>query len=406
MPDALNASHGPGHGERLRIVVLGYLVRGPLGGMAWHHLQYVLGLHRLGHDVRFIEDSDDYASCVHPDTGLVNTDPSDGLTFTEQAMTRLGLGAQWAYYDAHTARWRGPAAADARDFCEAADIVLNVSGINPLRPWLRAAPRRVLIDTDPVFTQIRHLKSDEALRIARQHNVFFTFAETINAAHSHVPADGLPWRPTRQPIVLDVWPVVDAPKAARFTTVMQWDSYAAQTYQGRRFAMKSASFDPYFDLPHRVAAPLELAIGGGAKPPRQRMRAAGWHLRNPLDVTRDPWQYQYYIQQSLGEFSVAKQGYVAGRTGWFSERSANYLASGRPVVLQDTGFSASLPTGEGLFAFDGPDQAAAALQRVLEDWPRHSRAARRIAETHFDAHRVLHELVESAMGETKEACSP
>ncbi len=172
--------------DRLRVVVLGYLVRGPLGGMAWHHLQYVLGLAQLGHEVRFIEDSDDYASCVHIDTGIVDTDPCDGLTFTDQAMRRLGLAEQWAYYDAHTDRWLGAAADGVRQFCEAADVVLNVSGVNPLRPWLRRAPCRVLIDTDPAFTQIRHLHSPQSLRLAANAQcVFFVWRNDRSAPLRH-----------------------------------------------------------------------------------------------------------------------------------------------------------------------------------------------------------------------------
>lgn len=380
----------------LRVVVLGYLIRGPMGGLAWHHLQYVAGLHRLGHDVLFIEDSDDYPACFHLD-GEVDTDPAEGLTFVRQTFDRLGLGERWAYHDAHAACWRGAAAEGAERFCRSADVVLNVSGINPLRDWWADVPVRVLIDTDPVFVQVRHLQSESSRAFARAHNAFFTFAENFGKPGCIVPDDGLPWQPTRQPVVLDAWPLEPAPKAAAFTTVMQWDSYRTVEHAGVSYGMKSRSFEPYFDLPMRCGATLELAIGGASKPPRQKLGAAGWRVRNPISFARDPWEYQRYIVESAGEFSIAKHGYVISHSGWFSERSANYLASGRPVVLQDTGFSDVLPTGAGLMAFESPDEAIDMLDRVERDWARHAAAARAIAEEYFDARKVLGRLLEQAV---------
>jgi hypothetical protein len=206
----------------LRIVVLGYVVRGPLGGMAWHHLQYVLGLTRLGHDVYFVEDSDDYPSCYDPDRGLTDTDPTYGLRFATAAFERLGLAERWAFYDAHAGRWHGPHEGRVRRALAGADLVLNVSGVNPLRPWLADIPVRVLIDTDPVFTQIRHLTDPAARAVTDQNTAFFSFGENIAQGTAAVPDDGLPWQPTRQPVVLEEWPVTPGPAKGMFTTVMQW----------------------------------------------------------------------------------------------------------------------------------------------------------------------------------------
>ncbi len=381
----------------LRVVVLGYLVRGPLGGLAWHHLQYVAGLAHLGHEVLFIEDSDDYPGCVHLDGRPVDTDPQEGLAFAARAFSRLGLDARWAYHDAHAGHWLGPAGEQAEAFCRSADVVLNVSGINPLRPWWVNAPLRVLIDTDPVFTQVRQLHSEAGRAYADAHNAFFTFAENISRNDCTVPDDGLAWRPTRQPVVLDAWPVEPAPPTSPFTTIMQWDSYRTVEHAGVSYGMKSRSFEPYFDLPQHCRVPLELAVGGASRPPRQRLKAAGWRLRNPIDIAREPWDYQDYIIASAGEFSIAKHGYVISRSGWFSERSANYLAAGRPVVVQDTGFTDVLPAGEGLLAFNTPDEAVAMLDCVHGDLPRHAAAARKIAERYFDARNVLAGLLEQAV---------
>jgi hypothetical protein len=191
---------------RLRIVVLGYIVRGPIGGMAWHHLQYVLGLARLGHDVYFFEDSDDYPSCYDPTTNSMQIDPSYGLAFASDAFNAVGLSAHWAYHDAHVGQWLGPAADRAIEICASADLLLNISGVNPLRSWFDRVPVRVLIDTDPVFLQIRHIQNEQAHRNAARHTAFLSFGENIGGI-AKIPDDGFPWGATRQPIVLECWPV-------------------------------------------------------------------------------------------------------------------------------------------------------------------------------------------------------
>lgn len=382
---------------RLRIVVLGYIIRGPFGGMAWHHLQYVAGLARLGHDVMFIEDSDDYASCYDPERQSWGDDPSYGLRFAADALGRLGLGDRWAYFDAHTGRWLGPGSGDAPDFCASAELLINVSGVNPLRPWLVEIPRRALIDTDPAFTQVRHLTDPSARRMAGLHTSFFTFGEAIPGGTSDVPDDGLPWRATRQPIVLDAWPATPGQAGGKYTTVMNWSSYPPRAYGGRRFGMKNESFEPYIDLPRRTAGPFEMVLGGAAAP-LAMLRAAGWSVVDPLVPTSDPWAYQDYIRRSKGEFAVAKHGYVVSRSAWFSERSACYLASGRPVIVQDTGFTDGLPTGDGLLAFDDPDDAAAAVDEVNRRYNHHCRAARDLAAAYFDSRAILTRLIESASG--------
>jgi hypothetical protein len=383
----------------LRVLVLGYIVRGPIGGMAWHHLHYVLGLARLGHDVYFVEDSHDYPSCYDPERGVVDTDPTYGLRFARAAFERLGLGERWAYYDAHTGRWLGPAAATILNQIAGADVLLNVSGVNPLRPWLGHVPARAFIDTDPAFTQIRHLTEPAARARAEAHTSFFTFGENIPAHRSSVPDDGLPWQPTRQPIVLDAWPVTAGAPDGRFTTVMQWDSYPAVDYGGRHYGMKAESFGPYLELPAHAGVVFELALGS-AGAPRELLRTNGWHLRDPLEVTRDPWAYQEYIRGSKAEFAVAKHGYVVSRCGWFSERSACYLASGKPVLLQDTGFTDWLPAAEGVLAFRTLEEASAGIDAIGRHYEHHGAAARAVAEKYFDAAKVLPALLERAAGST------
>ena len=387
---SVNAIH------RLRIVVLGFIVRGPLGGLAWHHLQYLMGLACLGHDVHFLEDSDNYPSCYDPARDLTDTDPTYGLAFATRTFEKLGLGNRWAYHDAHTSRWLGPCADKIREVCSTADLLLNISGVNPIRPWLEGIPVRALVDTDPAFTQIRHLTDPVARNFASQHTVFFSFGENIGRSESAVPDDGLTWHPARQPIVLDAWPVTAGPVDGMFTTVMQWGSYPSREYKGIYYGMKSDSFGPYMDLPQDTGGILELAVGSPSAP-RSLLRDKGWSVRNPLEPTRNPWTYQEYIQNSKAEFSIAKHGYVVSRCGWFSERSAAYLASGRPVVVQETGFSNWLPTGAGVIAFNTLEEAVAGIKEVNGRYEYHCKAAREIAQEYFDARKELLRLIECAM---------
>jgi hypothetical protein len=384
----------------VRVLVLGYMVRGPLGGVAWHHLQYVLGLERLGHEVYFFEDSDDFESCCDPLQGETIADPSFGVAFTRAAFARAGLGECWAYYDAHTQTWLGPCAGRALELCRTADVCLNVSGVNPLREWLLDIPVRVLIDTDPAFTQIRHLSDAAAMEAALRHNAFFSFGENIGTAGCSIPDDGLGWQATRQPVVLDAWPATPGPRDGSFSTIMQWESYPERQYGGRVYGMKSRSFPPYMDLPAKVDARFELALGSDTAP-RDRLREFGWIVRDPYEVSTDPWVYQRFIQRSKAEFSVAKQGYVATASGWFSDRSAGYLASGRPVVTQDTGFSRWLQTDGGVIAFRSPDEAIAAVKRVSRDYAVQCRAARDAVEQYFDARVVLPSLLDRAVAASR-----
>jgi hypothetical protein len=377
----------------LRIVVVGYLVRAALAGHAWHHLHYVAGLERLGHDVWFLEYGDESACCYDPELDSMVTDPACGLAFAEAAFAAAGLDASWAYHDAHERRWLGPGAAGAESAIERADAVVNLSGAAALAGPLEAVPLRILVDTDPAFTQAAHLADPDVAERARAHTAFFTFAENVGSG-AELPDDGLPWKPTRQPVVLDLWPPRPAPGDGAYTTVMLWDSYPAAAGNGTRLGLKSDSFEPYVDLPGRVRATLELALGGAA--PRAELAENGWRLRDPRGPSMSLETYQGYIGGSRGEFSVAKHGYVTTNSGWFSERSANYLASGRPVVAQDTGFSDVLPVGEGLLAFHTPDEAVACLEEVEGDHERHSRAARALVEEHFDSQKVLAKLLAEA----------
>ena len=382
--------------SRLRIVVLGYIVRGPLGGMTWHYLQYVLGLRRLGHEVLYVEDSgDDDWSCYDPRTGAIGPDYSYGISYVSTVFKKADLES-WAYYDAHSDTWLGPLGSTAPRMGRTSDILINVSGSNEMRSWTDDIPYRVFIDTDPAFTQIRNRLEPKRMDRALAHNVFMTFGENVGRPDTSLVDDGFRWKPTRQPIVLDRWPVTTPSISSPFRTVMQWESYPKLEYEGQSLGMKSESFRSYIDLPKRTGAVMEMAVGGPDLPHKE-LEQKGWRLTDPLQVARDPWTYRDYIAGSIGEFSVAKAGYVSADTGWFSERSAGFLASGRPVVVQDSGFSRWLNVDAGVLAFSNFEEATSAIDDVRSRPDHHAKAARTVAEDYFRSDLVLGELLEEAM---------
>lgn len=382
--------------SRLRIIVLGYIVRGPLGGMVWSNLQYLRGLVSLGHDVYFVEDSEDYPACYDPRSNEVGIDPGYGLSFAHRELSRTGVGNRWAYWNAHAGEWMGPAASGIEEICRSADLVLNLCGINPLRPWLKSTPVRVFVDEDPAFTQIRHLTDDAARERANQHTHFLSFAVNIGKPECTIPDDGFAWTPTRQPVDLEALSASTGHPRGRLTTVMLWDSYPAREFAGVRYGMKSESFKSILDLPSRVNSTLELAVGGPTAP-HELLAKHGWRVRDPRPITRSVPTYLRYIRQSMGELSAAKAGYVTTRSGWFSERSVAYLASGRPVIVEDTGFTSWLDAPGGVVPFSTSQSAAEATADVTRDYDLHCRAARDVAEEYFDARRVLPAMIEHVM---------
>ncbi|WP_276502511.1 glycosyltransferase [Terrimonas pollutisoli] len=383
------------HTAPLRIVVAGYIVGGPLGGLVWHHLQYVLGLKKMGHEVIFLEDSNDYPSCYNPTTHMLSNDPTYGVQFIKQIFSQFDLQDSWAYYHAYSGNWYGMSEKAVKNFCNTADVFLNLSGMNPMREFLQKIPVRAFVDTDPVFTQIRHLTDQSAIELARKHNCFFSFGENFGKSVCTIPDDNLPWKPTRQPVVPEVWKMVAGNQNSKWSTVMQWDSYKTREYNGKIYGMKSSSFDPYLDLPQSIDESFEIAMGS-VTAPKSKLSSLGWIIEDPLAITKSPETYQQYIRSSKGEWSIAKHGYVITNSGWFSERSCCYLASGRPVVVQDTGFSSFIETGIGLFCFNDAEGISAAIHDVNRNYQKHCKNARDVVEAYFGYQRVLDSLLEEA----------
>jgi len=224
-------------------------------------------------------------------------------------------------------------------------------------------------------------------------HVRFTYGENVGKPGCSMPTGGVEWKPTRQPVVLDLWPDTPGDASAPITSVINWFAYGDHKHNGQTFGQKDREFAAYFDLPARAGRKMELALASAPCEVRERLSAGGWEIIDPLRVTRDPRTYQEYLRRSAGEWCVAKHGYVSTRCGWFSDRSAGYLASGRPVVLQDTGFSEYLPCGNGLLPFKTPGEAVSALAALRDDYANHCRAAQRIAQEFFDSDQVLSEML-------------
>jgi hypothetical protein len=353
----------------------------------------MIGLKQLGHDVLFLEDSDDYPTCYNPDTFMVDTDPQNGLRFIQQVFNAYDLRGQWAYHDAHSGNWYGQSKQEALAFCAKADLVLNLGAVTPLREWWVSIPSRALVDGDPAFTQIRHLTEPSTYEIATYHTCYFSFAENINKPNCTIPVDNFPWQPTRQPLVLDAWKIQPPLPSAKWTTVMQWNSYKSREYNGQFFGMKSHSFKDFEDLPSLIPhEKFELVMDGSATLIAE-LEELGWHIQNSIQVTKTPWTYQNYIHQSKGEWSVAKHGFVASNSGWFSERSLSYMATGRPVLVQDTGFTQLFETGKGLFAFTTKEEAIEGMDRINKEYFYQCSQARGFVEKHFEATHVLKDLL-------------
>lgn len=382
--------------SRLRIIVTGLIGQYPLGGVTWDYLQYLLGLEQLGHEVYYFEDTGTWP--FNPISGGLAEDCDFTVAYLAGIMRRFGFHDRWAYRFPWQDQWFGLAERERHAVVNSADLLINVSGSLERPADYRHVGRLAYIDTDPLFTQVKLAQGQTYFRAqVDAHDRHFSFGERLSAV---VPDTGHNWRPTRQPIVLSQWPVARQSPRDVMTTVMNWTSYKPVEYGGQTFGQKDVEFSRFIDLPALVApVELELAVNAGKvrATPRALLARKGWRVVDPLEVCPDIDRYRDYVASSKAEWSVAKHAYVAGRTGWFSCRSACYLASGRPVIVQDTGFSAVLPTGEGLMPFSTPEESVSAIQGVVASYARHAAAARGLAESYFDANTVLGTLLQQAL---------
>lgn len=379
----------------MKIVVGGYIVSYPLGGMTWHHLNYLLGLQELGHELFFLEDGGDWILPYLPNKQCVEADSTFGRAYLERTFRDFGLSIPWCYYLGREGQYFGSREREVHDALRDADLMICVSGVTAMRADRPRPKRTLVIDTDPVFTQLRMAENQDLLGYYKQFDHVATFGRLIGTSDCRLPTHGFDWIPTNQPVTLRHWPV--APRASdAFTTVGKWEHGGrAVEFDGRSFlSSKGVEWMRMLDLPRQV--PWQMTIGMQAMPAatRTQFESHGWRFTNPEAATADCRAFGEFVRSSAGEFTVVKQIYSGILSGWFSDRSACYLASGKPVVTQESGFDRWLPTGDGLFSYNSPDEAASALKAIHEDYDEHSRAARAIAERHFDSRRVLADLLE------------
>lgn len=385
----------------VRIVVTGLIATYPVGGVTWDYLQYVHGLAALGHDVTYLEDTGQWVYSPRLETFTEACE--ENVAYLARALANAATPVPWAFRDPRGVVHGLPVDL-LRRRCREADLFLNVSGSCWLRDEYRGRGVHAYVDTDPCYSQAKLAAAAagtadatviESATMIRAHDVFFSYAANLGGADCGIPTVDLAWHATRPPIVAADWPVAPPLADGAFTTVMSWKiDVTSPTIAGRVYGGKDVEFGRIVALPGRTATRLEVALSGAA--PRAALVAAGWHLRDAREVSATPEAYRGYLAGSRGEISVAKEAYVATRSGWFSSRSAAYLALGRPVVVQDTGFVGHYPVGDAILPFDDLESAVTALAAVEDGYARRCRVARELAADAFGAECVLGRLLVDA----------
>jgi hypothetical protein len=387
--------------KRKRILVMGFMGSMPIAGVIWQHIHYIVGLQRLGHDVYYIEDSARLP--YNPETFEINSEFDYAAQLLARTARDFGFHGRWAF----CARYlKGNPTAGLtlnriRQLYREADAILNICGAQELNDDLIAARRLIYIESDPGVEQVKvdaHVRS--TINYLGRHDALFTFGENVGTKEFPVPTHGFNWLPTRQPVVTDLWKTNRSPaRAAVLTSIANWSTSGLKdiTWRGEKYLWsKSREFLRFIAAPKRSGEPFELATNIKDAKTRAQFLRNGWRLRSPLEMSVDYWRYRDYIRHSKGEFSAAKDQYVRLNTGWFSDRSACYLASARPVILQDTGFTNNYGDQAGLFGFRSLGEIADAVQMINRDYARYARAARQLARELFEAQVVLKSLLERA----------
>jgi len=368
------------------------------GGNAWAHLSYVLGFRRLGYDVHFVEKIDP-AACVDENGCSSSIEASANRQYFRHIAREFGLEARMSLISSDLRTIEGVAFQDLVDIAKSSALLVNISGHMDVEEITDSVACRAYMDLDPGFTQFWQAEGTGGFAV-REHDCYFTVGENIGAEDCLIPTNGIRWRRTRQPVVLDDWPVCDDAGFRHFTTVATWRGpYGPVSYGGRTFGSKVQEFRKFAEIPKRTNETFEMAvkIHPGDQSDRDLLCRNSWRLVDPLQAVPDASSFRSYIQGSGAEFSVAQQMYVDTNSGWFSDRTVRYLASGKPVLVQDTGFLRNYPVGKGLLAFSSVEEAAAGVRDIQEHYSEHAVAARQVAENYFDSDRVLGELLSEAL---------
>ena len=366
------------------------------GGSIWVRMSWAEALRHAGFDVLFVEQIDE-AACVDEAGAPACFEASANLATFDRTMHEFGFGGSAALVCPDGPRVHAMAVDDLLSRAAEAELLVNIGGHLRWETLLRRLPRRAFIDLDPGFTQIWHAEG-RPLGV-EDHDLHFTVGMNVGTARCPVPTNGVHWRPIRQPVMLDRWPEPDGDELSRFTTVASWrGAYGPTAWAGRSYGVKAHEFRRFLPLARQVDASFELAldIHPADSADVERLGSHGWQLVDPVAAAAETGDFRRFVEASGAEFSPAQGIYVHTCSGWFSDRTVRYLASGRPALVQETGFGHHLPTGEGLIAFRTLEEARAGARRLLEDYPRHRAAARRIAEEHFASERAIRPLLEDA----------
>ena len=378
-------------------MVLGAVVSIPpfSAGMAWNWMNLAVGLRRLGHDVCFVEEVEP-GWCVDRRGRSCGFEHSVNRELFAGLVERFGLDGRASQLYNRGEASTGMSLPDLLSAVRGADVLLNIAGHVKSEEILEAVRHRAYVDQDPVFTQLWSAEYGADLGFDR-HDTFFTVGLNIGTSHSDIPDCGRRWHHLLPPVVLDLWPPHIAPASARFTTVASWGSFRDVQHRGEWYGSKHREFERFAELPRRVSRELEVALRRYDKedPTIRLLRSGGWTITDTSEVA-DVDSYRDFIGASRAEIGIAKHAYVAARSGWFSDRSAHYLASGKPVLAQSTGFERCLPTGSGLLAFSDLDEAAAGIEAIDSRYVAHCQAARELAHEHLDHRRAIPAMLEKA----------
>ena len=387
--------------KRKRIVVMGFMGSVPIAGVIWQHIHYIVGLQRLGHDVYYIEDSARLP--YNAQTFDTSEDYSYAAGVLAQLANEFGFENRWAFCARYLPEkpTAGLPLRKIQQLYLEADAIFNVCGSQEFNDDLLRSDSILYIESDPGVEQI---KVDKGIRSTAEylgkHRALFTFGENIGTNRFPVPLHKLKWLPTRQPVVSDLWKTIRAPAAtAVFTSIANWSTSGLKDieWRGEKYLWsKSREFLRFVAAPKKSDEPFELATDIKDEKTRAKFLSNGWRFRGPHEMSVNYWQYRDYIRRSKGEFTVAKDQYVRLHTGWFSDRSACYLAAGRPVITQQTGFTDHYGNHGGLFAFKSLGEIAAAVREINADYKKHSRAARAVAREVFEAEKVVGQILERA----------
>jgi len=384
--------------RRKKIVVLGMMSKMPVPGVVWQTVHYLVGLERLGYETYYVE-----AHARTPSTFALSEGDygsAGAAAFIADIMRRFDLGDRWAFQALHAdGRCYGLSEHQLKQLYRSAALLINLHGGTEPLPEHSETGRLVYLETDPVQLQIElHANRQETIGFLAPHCCFFTFAENYGNPDCGLPvSERFHFQPTRQPVVLDFWQSHNG-GGDRFTTIGSWRQVGRDvSFRGEVYHWsKHHEFLKFMGLPGRTGQAFELALNRYSDADKRELESNGWLVQDALAFSTDIDAYQGYIAGSRGEFTVAKDQNVRLRSGWFSDRSATYLAAGRPVITQETGFSNILPTGRGLFGFSIMEEIVEAIEEINADYGRQSRAASEIAREYFSHEVVLGRLLAQA----------